>query len=172
MNKIIYMFFATIIATMSLIGCASTPIENFEKIHVGMHKDSVLDTIGSPLSSSYKNEEYVWTYRFYEGEAKVEKELRFKNDLVAYVGEAKKRNAYERLKVGMEKSEVLDLMGFPKRVENKGKSEVWTYADAKSLVISEGKVQSLGAFASPSNTVPNAPASETPASDGFQPIAD
>lgn len=130
--------------------CVTSPKEKFESIKVGQHKDAVLDQAGSPTSSIYKNEEAVWTYRIYEGDIKVDREVRMKNDVVTYVGDPQQpmTNPFDRLKVGMAKADVLDLLGFPKRVEKKGTAEVWIYYDGKtpkSFTMANGKVSALGA---------------------------
>jgi len=155
---IVAMVFAAFVS-----GCATSAKENFDKLQVGMHKDAVLDTVGSPNSSVFKKGEYVWTYRIYEGDAKVLKEVRMKNDIVTYVGDLKTpANPFDHIKVGMDKADVLDLLGFPKRVEKKGSSEVWTYYDGKtpmSFVITAGKVSSLAP-----------PTNESVKSDGFVPV--
>ncbi len=132
------------------VGCAITPKEKFETLEIGMHKDAVLDKAGSPTHSLFRNEEAIWTYRLYEGDVKVDKEVRMKNDVVTYIGDPKnpQTNPFDRLKVGMAKTEVLDLLGFPKRVEKAGTGEVWIYYDGKTpkvFTMANGKVSALGA---------------------------
>jgi outer membrane protein assembly factor BamE (lipoprotein component of BamABCDE complex) len=145
-----YAWIGILLLSLLPVACVTSPKEKFDTIQVGMHKDAVLDHAGSPTSSLYKNEEAIWTYRIYEGEIKVDKEVRMKNDVVTYIGEPQHpmTNPFDRLKVGMAKADVLDLLGFPKRVEKKGTAEVWIYYDGKtpkSFTMANGKVSALGA---------------------------
>ena len=138
------------IICLLVVGCAHSQKEKLERITLGMHKDAVLDQAGSPSNSAYRNEEAIWTYRIYEGDVKVDREVRMKNDIVTYVGEPQNplTNPFDRLKVGMGKADVLDLIGFPKRVEKNGDSEVWIYYDGKTqkvFTMANGKISGLGA---------------------------
>jgi outer membrane protein assembly factor BamE (lipoprotein component of BamABCDE complex) len=113
-----------------LVSCTTAPLKRFESIKVGMYKDEVLDTLGSPQESRFKNEEHIWNYRFVTESGPVAKEIRLKKDFVTFVGDptAPSGDKFARVKVGMTKSEVLDLVGFPIRAETKGSVDVWNYS--------------------------------------------
>jgi outer membrane protein assembly factor BamE (lipoprotein component of BamABCDE complex) len=158
---------------MALIGlffasCSTTPLKRFEAIQVGMYKDDVLDTLGSPNESRFKNGENIWNYRFVTDSGPVAKEVRLKNDHVTAVGDVPPPSGDKlaRLKVGMTKAQVLDLAGFPMRSEANGENTVWTYSssDTKSANMSVEFSKENAIYVGPSVTKKSDP------SDGFVPI--
>jgi outer membrane protein assembly factor BamE (lipoprotein component of BamABCDE complex) len=153
-----------ILMTTLVVACATSPLDRFNKLRLGMYKGTVLDIMGSPTASQYKNDEYVWTYRYFEDDMQFEKEVRIKNEIVTQLGNARRssRDPFDRIEVGSAKSKVLDLVGFPKRVEKKSGKEVWTYSSGtylKTVVMAEDHVVGFGA--------PQEDNIPPPASEGF-----
>lgn len=63
-----------------LVGCATQQHTKMQKLKVGMDKTDVLDLIGNPNSSKFKDGEHVWLYIYYKDETKLAKKLWFKKD--------------------------------------------------------------------------------------------
>lgn len=70
-----------------LQGCASRPLQQFEKIKQGMEKGTVLDLIGSPQFTKRSLGLDRWTYIFYQDDIKITKEVHFDQGTVTYVGD-------------------------------------------------------------------------------------
>lgn len=68
------------------ISCATSHKTDFDKIKTGMDRSDVIDQIGSPLKSGWKNGTEIWVYRFYGDGQWIFREVHFKNDFVSYVG--------------------------------------------------------------------------------------
>ncbi|MGE3973671.1 MAG: outer membrane protein assembly factor BamE [Bdellovibrionales bacterium] len=111
------------------LACSTTPFKRFEKVKVGMYKDDVLDIAGSPQESNFKNDEYVWYYRFITDAGTLVREVRLKQDFVSYVGDplGTSGEKFSKVRVGMTKAQILDLVGFPGRAETVNGLDIWTY---------------------------------------------
>lgn len=72
---------------VSLSACSSYSLRTFNKIDVGMTKNKVLDKLGSPAQSQYRNGIDYFLYRFFQNGTWVQKEIQFKEDQVIYVGD-------------------------------------------------------------------------------------
>jgi outer membrane protein assembly factor BamE (lipoprotein component of BamABCDE complex) len=125
------LLFLSAFAFMTTFGCATAPVKRFEEIKPGMYKGDVLDAVGSPTESRYRGDQYVWTYRFLENDKNVVKEVHVKNDFVTYAGDPKPMasdSKIARVSTGMNKSQVLDIMGFPKRAVKDNGKDSWVYS--------------------------------------------
>ena len=79
--------FSALLLSMLLIGCQSSMLRSFEKIHLGMDKHQVLDSMGSPNATGRLHGKDRWIYRFYEGSARFDKEIHFLDGVTVYVGD-------------------------------------------------------------------------------------
>lgn len=59
-------YFVFLLMCFTVFSCSHNPYKNFQSVNVGDDKSSVLDKIGSPLRSQFKDGKNIWTYRFYE----------------------------------------------------------------------------------------------------------
>lgn len=71
-----------------LAGCQTSLVHQFEKLHPGMDKHQVLETMGSPQTSNRLHGKDRWIYVFFEDDIRFEKEVHFLNGVAIYVGEA------------------------------------------------------------------------------------
>ena len=69
------------------LGCTSLSLKQFNRVETGMSKSAVLEKLGSPFKSEYRDEITYWMYRFYEDRRWIEKEVQFQNGEVIYVGD-------------------------------------------------------------------------------------
>lgn len=120
---------AILFGLLFLLGCNTPAINRFSEVKVGMYKGEVLDLVGSPVDTQFRNDEYIWSYRFHEGDKMVSKEVRVRQDYVTYVGEPKEdpKDRFSGLHVGMTKSIVLDELGLPQKTLKKSSEEIWYY---------------------------------------------
>lgn len=109
-----YSFFIALAFVLGLAGCASTPEESLSLIQVGMDKDDVLKSSGSPWITRRINSEDLWVYRFYKQNQEYRKELRFKEGRVVAVGP---HLPHPNPNVELENAE--DLESFKKAAEKK-----------------------------------------------------
>ena len=70
-----------------LSACSSYSLKTFHQIEVGMRKSDVLDKLGSPFQTQYRNDIYYWLYRFFQDGSWIYKEIQLKNNRVVYVGD-------------------------------------------------------------------------------------
>jgi outer membrane protein assembly factor BamE (lipoprotein component of BamABCDE complex) len=66
-----------LILTFIFLSCASSPHKTFEKVKVGMDKDSVLDLMGSPQKTRRWKSKDQWVYTFYKDDTEISKQLTF-----------------------------------------------------------------------------------------------
>ncbi|MBC86883.1 MAG: hypothetical protein CL677_06850 [Bdellovibrionaceae bacterium] len=55
-------------------GCASTSVENLEKIRIGDNKSHVVETLGSPLHSYRQDGKDIWIYQRHTADKKRERQ--------------------------------------------------------------------------------------------------
>lgn len=67
-------------------GCATPVHERLEKLHTGMDKGQVLDLVGNPKRTIRKDSSDVWTFVYYQGDRRFERDVRFTNGHVSHVG--------------------------------------------------------------------------------------
>jgi outer membrane protein assembly factor BamE (lipoprotein component of BamABCDE complex) len=166
----------SIFTSLSLIGCASAPVKKFSGVKAGMYKGDVLDLVGSPSESRFRGDQYVWTYKFMDDNKWVTKEVHVKNDFVTYAGDPQPMatdSKISRISQGMSKSQVLDVMGFPKKTEKRNGKDAWIYTskiggDAQ-VQFDDDKVSFIGP-AAPTEAVSKEPAAKTSEDSKFEPI--
>jgi outer membrane protein assembly factor BamE (lipoprotein component of BamABCDE complex) len=146
-NVILFLFAVTIAA------CVTAPYKRFAQVKVGMYRGEVLDIAGSPQESRFKDDEYIWIYHFIENEQLIAKEVRITKEFVTYVGDPLAPSIEKILKVqvGQGKSEVLDILGFPKKTTVQNSQEFWFYATHEAsgtpthmVTFTEDKVTAVG----------------------------
>lgn len=133
--------FFGIFAILALVACATAPSKKFADVKPGMYKGDVLDMLGSPTESRYRGDQYIWTYKFMNDDKNVVKEIHVKDDFVTYAGEPQPMasdSKISRVATGMTKSQVLDVMGFPKRTQKRNGKDAWVY---NSKIGGEAQVQ-------------------------------
>ena len=81
-----------------LVGCASNPIHEFQKIKRGMEKTDVIEIMESPYRVFRVNDTDVWVYRFRENNSWESREIHFRDGVVQFSGEPLTR---ERLTDGI-----------------------------------------------------------------------
>jgi len=116
------------------LSCVTSPSKTFSDIKVGTHKDVVLDTMGSPYRTEFKNGRYIWIYKITENDRLTTKEVDVKDDQVVYVGEVlpDKAQAANKVHRGMAKGEVIDLLGLPSKTRKENSREIWLYVFSNS----------------------------------------
>lgn len=87
--KSIAIFILAASASSFLFGCVSKPIENYEKITIGMEKDEVIEHMGSPKFVRRIRGEDRWKYVFYDQNTRYERFVHFDGGRVVYIGEEK-----------------------------------------------------------------------------------
>lgn len=72
-----------------IFGCAHSPYDNFLEVKVGADKEEVLTKIGSPLRTRRQDSQDIWTYRFYQDNGYVYKDIVLEKQKVILIEEAK-----------------------------------------------------------------------------------
>lgn len=82
------------ILSISLIGsslllsaCQTNMLKEYNKLHIGMEKDDVLEAMGSPQRTQRFHGKDRWTYIFYTDRVRYEKEVQFFEGNAIYVGD-------------------------------------------------------------------------------------
>lgn len=75
------------IAGLVLSACQGSMIRSFEKVHPGMDKHQVLETVGTPTSTTRLHGKDRWLYRFYDDGIRFDKEIHFLDGIVVQSGE-------------------------------------------------------------------------------------
>lgn len=122
---------ALFLCTFAYLGCSHAPLKRFADIKPGMYKGDVLELVGSPTESRYRGDQYIWVYKFMNENSWVTKEVHVKDDFVSYSGEPvpiASDSKIARVATGMSKSQVLDVMGFPKKTQKRNGKDAWVYA--------------------------------------------
>ena len=70
-----------------LSACSSYSLKAFNKIEVGMTKSHVLERLGSPFQTQYRDDINYWLYRFFQNGYWTHKEIQLKNNKVVYIGD-------------------------------------------------------------------------------------
>lgn len=70
-----------------LSACQTSQLRQYEKIHMGMEKNDVLDVMGSPMTTTRLHGKDRWIYVFYNDGIRFEKEVHFMSGNVVYFGE-------------------------------------------------------------------------------------
>lgn len=133
--------------------CVTPPLKRFSEVKVGMYRGEVLDIAGSPQESRFKDDQYVWIYRFLEKDQMISKEVRISKEFVTYVGDPLPPSVEKisKVKIGYGKSEVLDILGFPKRAKATENHDQWFYSTREAseepthlITFTDDKVVSIG----------------------------
>src|SRR5690606_5243971 len=84
-------YFVFLLACFTIFSCSHNPYKDFQKIVVGDDKALVLEKIGSPLRTTFKDNKNIWTYRFYskESDAFVYKDVILDNEKVLEIKDSK-----------------------------------------------------------------------------------
>ncbi|MBK9293874.1 MAG: outer membrane protein assembly factor BamE [Oligoflexia bacterium] len=103
--------FIFLLVVLFSFGCATTQIDNFEKIKTGMDKDDVLSLIGSPKRTERATGIEKWSYTYYTGDdEKIEtfKFVKFANGKVTEFGyDTEEQERLEDLKKSALKKDAL-----------------------------------------------------------------
>ena len=86
MNSLTTRIVICLVLLTFLSGCSSYSLKVFNRIEVGMTKDHVLDKLGSPFQTQYRDDIVYWLYRFFQNGSWIYKEIQLKNNKVVYVG--------------------------------------------------------------------------------------
>lgn len=70
-----------------LSACQTNMLKEYNKLHLGMEKDDVLQVMGSPQRTQRFHGKDRWTYIFYTDRIRYEKEVQFFEGNAIYVGE-------------------------------------------------------------------------------------
>lgn len=65
-----------------LVGCGTSPYKEYEKFPIGGDKSDLVEQVGSPIKSKRKNGIDIWTYRFFDGENKIFRDVHIKDGKV------------------------------------------------------------------------------------------
>jgi len=84
-------YFIFLLACFTIFSCSHNPYKDFQQIAVGDDKAVVLEKIGSPLRSSFKDSKNIWTYRFYstDSDTFVYKDIILDNEKVLDIKDSK-----------------------------------------------------------------------------------
>lgn len=69
------------------VGCQTSQLVQYKKIHPGMEKHDVLELMGSPQSTQRWQGKDRWSYIFYDENIRFEKEVHFTEGVSTYVGD-------------------------------------------------------------------------------------
>ncbi|HEX4925224.1 MAG TPA: outer membrane protein assembly factor BamE [Bdellovibrionales bacterium] len=170
-------FLFSIFALLSLAACSTAPHKKFADVKPGMYKGDVLDMLGSPTESRYRGDQYIWTYKFMTDDKNVVKEVHVKDDFVTYAGEPQPMasdSKISRVVTGMTKSQVLDVMGFPKRTQKRNGKDAWVYnskiGGEAQVQFESDKVVHVGPAEEPAAPAPAAQEVAKPADTAFEPV--
>lgn len=70
-----------------LTACQTNMLNEYNKLHLGMEKDDVLEVMGSPQRTQRFHGKDRWTYVFYQDRIRYEKEIQFFEGNATYVGD-------------------------------------------------------------------------------------
>lgn len=79
--------FTMLVGGLLLSGCQTNMVKEYNKLHLGMEKDDVLEVMGSPQRTQRFHGKDRWTYIFYEDKIRYEKEVQFFEGNAIYLGE-------------------------------------------------------------------------------------
>lgn len=74
-------------SSLLLSACQTNMLKEYNKLHIGMEKDDVLEVMGSPARTQRFHGKDRWSYIFYEDRIRYEKEVQFFEGNAIYVGE-------------------------------------------------------------------------------------
>ena len=75
------------ISLLLMTACQTSPLRDFDKVQLGMDKDTVLKYMGTPKASVRLHDKDRWLYRFYDSGIRFDKEIHFLDGIVCYSGE-------------------------------------------------------------------------------------
>ena len=117
---------------LGLSGCATSPLDTFKGVEVGMSKSQLVEDMGGPYFKVYVGDRYIWRYKMYRDNQTIIKEVHIKDGYVSYVGDTLTRKEYQFLKVHNENKDfVLKLLGIPSFVAKRSGKETWVYVLSK-----------------------------------------
>lgn len=74
-------------SSLLLSACQTNMLKEYNKLHLGMEKDDVLEVMGSPTRTQRFHGKDRWSYVFYEDRIRYEKEVQFFEGNAIYLGE-------------------------------------------------------------------------------------
>lgn len=74
-------------SSLLLSACQTNMLKEYNKLHLGMEKDDVLEVMGTPTRTQRFHGKDRWSYVFYEDRIRYEKEIQFFEGNAIYVGE-------------------------------------------------------------------------------------
>ncbi len=113
LNFSVLLRYSLILVSFSIFeACQSSPIKEFNKITLGNDKSDVIELIGGPNWYDRREGTDRWTYIIFQDGVQLEREIRFSEGIVAYVGEPVKPfiTAAEQDSINAEKNLYLDRM--------------------------------------------------------------
>jgi len=78
---------ALISGSLFLTACQTNMLREYNKLHLGMEKDDVLNVMGSPQRTQRFHGKDRWTYVFYNDHIRYEKEVQFFEGNAVYLGD-------------------------------------------------------------------------------------
>jgi len=75
-----------IIVGLFFIGCTTTSPNNFAKVHLGMDKSRIVETVGSPTIERRWQGRDRWIYELHDNDDVTVKEVHFQNGIAIYIG--------------------------------------------------------------------------------------
>src|SRR6185312_10652283 len=82
-------FFVFLGICFCVFSCSHIPYDDFQKVHVGDDKQTLLDEAGSPLRSRYHDGQDIWTYRFFVNNEFVYKDVTLEKEKVVAIEDSK-----------------------------------------------------------------------------------
>lgn len=79
------LFFIAFVASI-FSGCQTSMVRSFERLHPGMDKSQVLETVGNPETTTRLHGQDRWIYKFYEDNIRFDKEVHFLDGILVYSG--------------------------------------------------------------------------------------
>lgn len=86
MKRSLWLILLTLPLLLNL-SCQTNELKAYDRLQVGMEKGEVIAIMGSPRRTDRSNSKDRWTYIFYQGDQKYQKEVQFLEGKATYVGE-------------------------------------------------------------------------------------
>jgi len=82
-----FLTYSILCGSVFLSACQTNMLKEYNKLHLGMEKDDVLEVMGSPQRTQRFHGKDRWSYIFYQDRIRYEKEVQFFQGNAVYVGE-------------------------------------------------------------------------------------
>ncbi len=119
------------ILLLFVLGCQSSLLKDFSSLQLGIEKNDVLETMGSPRATTRYHGKDRWMYRFYDDGIRFEKEVHFLDGIAIYVGDSIEP---ELTKIAVDKDALnlkLDLQLAEAAEKNRAQAKANALEDAK-----------------------------------------